>query len=55
MPTTRETILAVLLARLQNLFATVLRDEILSGRIPPAGLIILWDGQPGELEVTLSL
>ena len=54
MPTTRETILAALLARLQTLAATVLRDEVLPERIPPAGLIILRDGQPGEPEVTLS-
>ncbi len=54
MPTTRETILAALHARLQPLVATVLRDEVLPERIPPAGLIILRDGQPGEPEVTLS-
>ena len=54
MPTTRETILAALHARLQTLAATVLRDEVLSERIPPGGLIILRDGQPGEPEVTLS-
>ena len=54
MPTTRETILAALHARLQPLAASVLRDEVLPERIPPAGLIILRDGQPGEPEVTLS-
>ncbi len=54
MPTTRETILAALHARLQTLSATTLRDEVLPERIPPAGLIILRDGQPGEPEVTLS-
>ena len=54
MPTTRETILATLHARLQTLAATVLRDEVLPERIPLAGLIILRDGQPGEPEVTLS-
>ena len=54
MPTTRETILAALHARLQALAATVLRDEVLPERIPPAGLIILRDGQPGEPEVTMS-
>lgn len=54
MPTTRETILAALHARLQPLAAMVLRDEVLPERIPPAGLIILRDGQPGEPEVTLS-
>ena len=54
MPTTRETILTALHARLQTLAATVLRDEVLPERIPPAGQIILRDGQPGEPEVTLS-
>ena len=54
MPTTHETILAALQARLQTLAATTLRDEVLPERIPPAGLIILRDGQPGEPEVTLS-
>jgi hypothetical protein len=54
MPTTRETILAALLAQLQPLAALTLRDEVLPERIPAAGLIILRDGQPGEPEVTLS-
>ncbi|HMQ42283.1 MAG TPA: acyl-CoA transferase [Paracoccus sp. (in: a-proteobacteria)] len=54
MPTTRETVLAALLTRLQPLAALTLRDEILPERIPAAGLIILRDGQPGEPEVTLS-
>jgi hypothetical protein len=54
MPTTRETVLAALHARLQTLAALTLRDEVLPERIPAAGLIILRDGQPGEPEVTLS-
>ncbi len=54
MPTTRETILAALHARLIPLAALTLRDEVLPERIPAAGLI-LRDGQPGEPEVTLSL
>ena len=54
MPTTRETVLAALLARLEPLAASAMRDEILPERIPAAGLIILRDGQPGEPEVTLS-
>ena len=54
MPTTYETILAALHARLQSLAAVTLRDEVLPERIPAAGLIILRDGQPGEPEVTLS-
>ncbi|MBO9457260.1 acyl-CoA transferase [Paracoccus sp. R12_1] len=54
MPTTRELVLGALYARLQPLAAPALRDEVLPERIPTAGLIILRDGQPGELEVTLS-
>jgi hypothetical protein len=54
MPKTRETVLAALHARLQPLAALVLRDEVLPGRIPPEGLIILRGGQPGDPEVTLS-
>ena len=54
MPTTRETILAALHARLQPLAALTLRDEVLPERIPAAGLIILRDGKPGDPEVTLS-
>ena len=54
MPSTRETVLAALHARLQPLAALTLRDAVLPERIPPAGLIILRDGQPGEPEVTLS-
>ena len=54
MPTSRETILAALHARLLPLAALVLRDEVLPDRIPTAGLIILRDGQLGEPEVTLS-
>jgi len=54
MPTTRETTLAALHARLQTLSAIVLRDDVLPERIPPTGMIILRDGQPGEPEVALS-
>ena len=54
MPSTRETVLSALHARLQPLAALTLRDEVLPERIPAAGLIILRDGQPGEPEVTLS-
>jgi hypothetical protein len=54
MPTTRETVLAALYARLPPLAALTLRDEVLPERIPSSGLIILRDGQPGEPEVTLS-
>ena len=31
-----------------------MRDEVRPQRIPPAGLIILRDGQPSEPKVTLS-
>ena len=54
MPTRRETILAALHARLSALPATSLRGDVLPERIPPAGLLILRDGEPGEPEVTLS-
>jgi hypothetical protein len=54
MPTTRETILAALHARLQPLAALILRDEVLPERVPTSGLIILRDGQPGDPEITLS-
>jgi hypothetical protein len=54
MPTTRETILTALYARLSTLPATVLRGEMLPERVPSAGLLILRDGEPGEPEVTLS-
>jgi len=52
--TVRETILSALHARLSALPATALRGEVLPERIPPAGLLILRDGEPGEPEVTLS-
>jgi hypothetical protein len=54
MPTSRETILTALFARLSTLPATVLRGEVLPERVPPAGLLMLRDGEPGEPEVTLS-
>ena len=54
MPTLRETILAALHARLSALPATALRGEVLPERIPPAGLLILRDGEPGDPDVTLS-
>lgn len=54
MPTTRETILTALHARLSTLSATVLRGDVLPERVPSAGLLILRDGEPGEPEVTLS-
>ncbi len=54
MPTPRETILTALHARLLTLPATVLRGEVLPERVSAEGLLILRDGEPGELEVTLS-
>ena len=54
MPTTRETILAALYARLSALPATALRGDVLPERLPAAGLLILRDGEPGDPEVTLS-
>ncbi len=54
MPTTRETILAALHALLQTQSAPVLRGEVLPERVPPAGLLILRDGDPGEPAATLS-
>jgi hypothetical protein len=54
MPTSRETILAALYARLLALPATALRGDVLPERVPADGLLILRDGEPGEPEVTLS-
>ncbi len=54
MPTSRETILTALHARLATLPATALRGEVLPERVPAEGLLILRDGEPGEPEVTLS-
>jgi hypothetical protein len=54
MPTTRETILSALHARLSALPATALHGGVLPERVPAAGLLILRDGEPGEPEVTLS-
>lgn len=52
--TSRETILVAFYTQLQVLDATVLRGEVLPERVPPTGLLILRDGDPGEPEVTLS-
>jgi hypothetical protein len=54
MPTIRETILSALHAVLQSQPAAVLRGDVLPERVPPAGLLILRDGDPGEPAVTLS-
>ena len=55
MPTIRETILIALADLLGTIpHVPVLRGEVLPERIPPAGLMILRDGNPGEPGVTLS-
>jgi hypothetical protein len=51
---TREAILQALHVLMQNQPAPVLRGEVLPERVPPAGLLILRDGDPGEPAVTLS-
>jgi hypothetical protein len=53
--TPRETILTALADLLRTIpHVPVLRGEVLPERIPPAGLMILRDGSPGEPGVTLS-
>ena len=51
----REAVLTALFQRLATLpSATVKRNEALPEKVPPGGLLILRDGDPGEPEVTLS-
>ena len=53
--TPRETILTALADLLRTVpHVPVLRGEVLPERVPPAGLMILRDGEPGEPGVTLS-
>ena len=55
MPSKRAQVLAALFARLEsNLGLAVRRNEALPERVPPAGLVILRDGDPGEPDVTLN-
>ena len=54
MPTLRETILAALHTRLSAQPTTSLRGDVLPECVPPDGLLILRDGEPGEPEITLS-
>lgn len=55
MPSKREQALDALLAALQTIPGPeVRRGGDLPTRIPPGGLIVLRDGDPGEPEVTLS-
>ncbi len=39
---------------IRQVAVSALRGEVLPERVPPAGLLILRDGEPGEPEVTLS-
>ena len=50
----RETILSALYDRLSSVHRVVLRGEVLPERIPPTGLLILRDGDPGSPDITLS-
>ncbi|MGJ8561582.1 MAG: acyl-CoA transferase [Litorimonas sp.] len=51
----RESILTALADLLSTIpHVPVLRGDVLPERIPPAGLMILRDGNPGEPGVTLS-
>ena len=53
--TPRETILTALADLLRTVpYVPVLRGEVLPERIPPVGLMILRDGDPGDPAVTLS-
>jgi len=53
--TPRETILTALADLLRSVpYVPVLRGEVLPERVPPAGLLILREGEPGEPAVTLS-
>ncbi|MCF7700550.1 acyl-CoA transferase [Loktanella sp. M215] len=55
MPSKRETVMQALFDRLQaDLSVKVLRDDVLPSVIPPAGVVILRDGNPGEPEILLS-
>jgi hypothetical protein len=54
MVTIRETILAMLHGRLSALPVSTLHDDIPREREPAAGLLILCDRVPQELEVSLS-
>jgi len=53
--TPRESILTALADLLRTVqYVPVLRGEVLPERIPPVGLMILRDGDPGDPAVTLS-
>lgn len=55
MSSIRDQVPAALTTRLADgLSAPVHRNEALPERIPPAGLVILRDGDPGEPDITLN-
>jgi len=55
MLTQRETVLQALFETLQTISGPkALRNETLPERVPPEGLLILRDGDPGEPETILS-
>ena len=55
MASQREQVLSALFGRLQLIpLATVKRNEALPQAVPPSGLVILRDGDPGEPDVTLN-
>jgi len=54
MTSKRETVLSALMAQLSASTATVLRNAVLAEDVPPQGLLILRDGDPGQAEVDLS-
>jgi hypothetical protein len=54
MPSMREQVLSALFDRLLIAGAAVKRNEALPQAVPPGGLIILRDGDPGEPDVTLN-
>lgn len=56
MPSQRESVLARLTALLAAALpgAEVKRNLVKPERIPPGGLVVVRDGEPGEPEVTLS-
>lgn len=55
MTTKREAVLVALFDLLaESLDAKVLRNEVLPERVPPTGLVILRDGDPGEPDALLS-
>lgn len=52
--TIREAALSALVVALGGTGATITRNTVIPERIPPGGLLIVRDGDPGEPEVTLS-